>query len=232
MSAYISERMGRFQRFKLRGVSTQWAAPKAYLDAIVGFLNDPKAPGREKIVRILQEMLAIEEMPSPVFDYAKLGVPPGELLIRTTRTGKEVPRPNIRKSQEWKEHAAREARITRLNRELAGYKFHVMLLPMWIEPPKFWHTVWEMDSGRGEKKGRQELSEAQVIQSIFNLASAGYLNRLRQCGQCEKWLYASKISQKFCSFKCQQKKYTQSPEWKEHRRRYMRQYNRVKAFCK
>jgi hypothetical protein len=232
MSAHISKRMGRFQRFKLRGISTQWAAPKAYLDAVVGFLNDPKAPGRGKIIRVLSEMLAIEKMPTPIFDGAKLGVPPDELLIRTTRTGKEVPHPKIRGSHEWKEHSAREKRIGALNRELAEYKFQAQMLPMWIGPPNFWHTVWGLESRREERRGGQGLSEAQVIQTIFNLASAGYLNRLRQCGHCQKWLYASKISQKFCSFKCQQKQYTQSEAWKEHRRRYMRQYNRVKGFCR
>ncbi len=70
-------------------------------------------------------------------------------------------------------------------------------------------------------KPPDRLEEGQYLELILNIAKAGQLGRLRKCGRCEKWMFAMRSGQQFCSFKCQQKKYTQTDSFKANRRLYM-----------
>jgi len=69
-----------------------------------------------------------------------------------------------------------------------------------------------------------QLYETQAIDYILGLVRSRRIHLLRRCTQCREWLFARSRNQKFCSFKCQQKDYTQSESWKSHRREYMREY--------
>jgi len=47
------------------------------------------------------------------------------------------------------------------------------------------------------------------------------IHRLRRCSQCQTWFYAGTEHQRFCNEKCRKKHASESPIFKEKRRRYM-----------
>lgn len=61
------------------------------------------------------------------------------------------------------------------------------------------------------------------VQELAELAKAGELERFRRCQSCNKWLFARVEHQRCCSLACRQKLHRSSLEFKEKRRRYMRQ---------
>jgi hypothetical protein len=63
---------------------------------------------------------------------------------------------------------------------------------------------------------------------ILKVAKDGDLERIRKCS-CNKWFFARIESQTFCSARCRRKLYESSQEYKEHRRKYMRQYYKLKT---
>lgn len=67
-----------------------------------------------------------------------------------------------------------------------------------------------------------DISEANVVLRILNLAAAWELERVRQCRRCSKWFYAERSHQKFCSMKCRLDSYSKSPKYKNYRKAYMR----------
>lgn len=69
-------------------------------------------------------------------------------------------------------------------------------------------------------------SEAQAVVCLLNLAELGLVDRIRQCGWCTTWFYARFKHQRFCKTECQQSAYAKTPDWREHRRNYMRKYRR------
>jgi hypothetical protein len=69
---------------------------------------------------------------------------------------------------------------------------------------------------------RKAASEA--VLAIQLLGTRGLLYRIQQCNKCLRWFFARTIVQKSCSEKCRMQLYKSSPEFKEYRRKYMRQY--------
>jgi len=69
-------------------------------------------------------------------------------------------------------------------------------------------------------------SEAQAIVYLLNLANLGLVDRIRQCKCCTTWFFAKFRHQLFCKTSCQQNVYTKTPEWRNHRREYMRKHRR------
>jgi len=84
-----------------------------------------------------------------------------------------------------------------------------------------------------DRKRRQRLqSRLKAIDATLTLLSLsrdGRLDRIRQCKQCQRWFWARFARQEFHERVCQQKFYRSSPEWREHRSNWMREYRRVKA---
>lgn len=76
-----------------------------------------------------------------------------------------------------------------------------------------------LSSGFGGKVG-------EVVWRIAALGRSGFLDRLRRCVRCRKWFYARFRHKQACSTVCQRAEYKASPEWREHRREYMRHYRR------
>lgn len=60
--------------------------------------------------------------------------------------------------------------------------------------------------------------------TIHLLGTRGLLYRIQQCKKCSRWFFARTIQQTSCSEKCRKQIYKSSPKFKEHRRKYMRQY--------
>jgi hypothetical protein len=65
-----------------------------------------------------------------------------------------------------------------------------------------------------------------ALSDLIRLSEYGVVGRLRRCEleTCQTWFYASPEHKKFCSLKCKQVKTRSKPEWKEHARKYHRDY--------
>jgi hypothetical protein len=65
-----------------------------------------------------------------------------------------------------------------------------------------------------------------AVLQIALLGGEGLLSRVRRCDACGRWFYARFRHQDFCKTRCQQTHYKRSPDWREHRRKYMQSYRR------
>lgn len=74
----------------------------------------------------------------------------------------------------------------------------------------------------------QEATSATVLMSIHWLTNLGLVNRLRQC-QCKKWFFARFERQHACSASCRRRKYESTEKFLEERRKYAREYYRLKV---
>ncbi len=112
-----------------------------------------------------------------------------------------------------------------------GSGFQVEMLPSglfdpWIPSvfasksarPRQWITVAD-----AEGKGREQ--ESWTILHVIRLAGDGLIARIRRCS-CGDWFFAQHCRRQWCSTKCRLRDYKSTPEWKEKRNRYMREYYR------
>jgi hypothetical protein len=179
------------------------------LSDLIKFLNHTKKAQGKRIVLILEKMLELEEMTRPI--------PPEEPMIAALEWKRTDPK-------KFKLHWEIEKKRAMLQRELSRYRFtpHAeVAVGGGGKRPSEWMAWWKGD--RGTKPERHlGLVAPEALELILKLTQIGDLTRLRRCHQCEKWLFARFRHQLFCSTKCQQKSYTQTNEWREHRRSYMR----------
>lgn len=70
---------------------------------------------------------------------------------------------------------------------------------------------------------------AMAVHNIVKLEEEGLLGRVRECKQCAAWLFARFSHQRFCGAKCQLENYKSSEEWKEHRRKWMKEYRKTQV---
>ena len=228
LKRYRHPELGYFNKLDLRKSSVGIAlVPDAALAGLVQYLNEAEAERESKrIIRILEEMLELEKIEPPVWSESI----DGPMMVM--KGGMSVPNPLFRKvaPEKYKLQLEIEKRISVLNRELARHRFLPFAFPHWGGR---WLLIWQIQSRARKKvrlhRGVMELDDGRALQMILDLARAGYLNRLRRCSHCRRWLYAKFRHQHFCSTKCQQKHYTQSEEWKAHRREYMRHYYQLTA---
>ena len=182
------------------------------LSDLIKFLNSTKTRRGKGIVAILEKMLEIDEMTN-------------------TMDGLVWADLSLEKSDPEKFHRQWEVeeRVAWLNRELRKYRFlpRAAAVIGGNSGADRWIAYFRGDP-REKTEERLRLAPSEALQVILKLTQIGYLNRLRHCTHCQRWLYATFRHQKFCSTKCQQKSYTQSDEWKAHRRNYMRRrYQRL-----
>lgn len=228
LQRYRHPELGHFHRLDLRKSSVGTAfVPDAALAGLVHYLNEADAEGEgRRIIQILQEMLELEKIEPPVWSESI----DGPMMVM--KGGKAVPNPLLRKvaPEKYKLQLEIEKRKFVLNRELARYRFLPFASPRWGGR---WLLIWQIQPRARKKlilrRGVLELDDGTALQMILDLARAGYLTRLRRCSHCRRWVYAKFRHQNFCSTKCQQKHYTQSEEWKAHRREYMRRYYQLTA---
>jgi hypothetical protein len=111
-----------------------------------------------------------------------------------------------------KEHMERIALIQEINDHLGQYTYRLRigdsLETGWVEaiPPKVLP------------------SEEKAVMYMVRLSELGSLQRVRPCKWCTSWFFAKYRHQLYCKQSCQQKAYSVTPEWREHRRDYMRKY--------
>jgi hypothetical protein len=179
------------------------------LDDLVRLLNETRTAQGKRIVFILEKMLELEEMTR--------SIKPEEPMIAALEWKRTDPK-------KFRVHCEIEKRSAMLQRELSKYRFtpHAgVVMGGGGQGPSQWAAWWTGNEGaRRERHLRMVPSEAMEL--ILKLTQIGYLTRLRRCKRCNKWLYAKFQHQTFCSRECQQKQFTERPEWKAHRRAYMR----------
>lgn len=64
------------------------------------------------------------------------------------------------------------------------------------------------------------------VRWVLQLIEEGAILRIRRCQQCGSWFFAHFSHQEFCSTKCRSKHLAGSEQFKEKRRKYMRDYYR------
>lgn len=105
--------------------------------------------------------------------------------------------------------------LRKIDNQLRRYKFRLRisdsLEPYWTEP----------------KSRPVDPSEEQAVEYILKLTGLGLVDRIRACGWCTTWFFARFSHQRFCKTECQQRAYAKTPEWRDHRRAYMRSYRRA-----
>jgi|SRR5579871_2445095 len=216
MLKYRHPQLGRFQRLKIgrgTGLGTV-AVSEMELRALTRYLNNAQTPEQKRVLWLLEEMQKLDEMEVPIFTEKIDG--PSMVTIE----GVAQPNPAFEKvaPEKYQRQLEIDQRQAALNKELERYQF----TPYALRGSDRWVVIWWRH--RETQETPEEMTEGQAVELILNFVRAGYLNRLKRCGHCQNWLYAKFRHQSFCSMKCQQKVYTKSQEWKEHRNKYMRDY--------
>jgi hypothetical protein len=188
--------------------------------------------GGQQVVRILEVMQELENLDEPGWGDCKeerdFVSGPNARSFTATRRGMTGPHPLLRNiaPDKYRRQLDIDQKKFFLNREFARTRFIPMVWRVGAQAQ--WFVMWRSKPHRPKKfrggRGPVELDNGGALQAILTLARAGYLNRLRRCTCCQRWIYARFKHQNFCSTKCQQKHYARSEEWKAKRRRYMRQY--------
>lgn len=194
----------------------------ATLLGLVHYLNEAhKHRGAETVLEILEGMLELEKMEPPLWTERI----DGPMIVM--KRGRGAPNPLLKRiaPDKYRTQIEIDERGFEINRKLAQYRFIPLLLR---SGDRQWVLSWHV-SPRGRerinvKNGVMQLNDGMALQTILDLFRAGYGNRLRRCSRCSEWFYAKVAHQSFCSIKCQQKLYAQSPKWKEKRRKYMQRY--------
>lgn len=114
-----------------------------------------------------------------------------------------------------------------VSRAFTDYVFHPRLTCVLFGKQRWWFDLFgEAVPGdyRLTRSDGRRVYEADAVFGIFRLASYRFLDRIRQCLTCQKWLYAHPSHKKFCNLSCQLKYFASTPRQKEKRAEYMRRY--------
>lgn len=207
---------GEFHKFHQRSISTTFVADTD-LKGLLSYLDRGKGQKvSRRIVQTLEQMLALEKIKHPLWDEPGAATMAGGL-----------PHPRFKKiaPEKYRQQEEIEKLRASINQALAMNRFLPHASPnddgRWNV---FWWSISRIPKKLRVHRGVNDIDDGLALQLILELARAGYLNRLRRCSCCNKWLYAQFRHQNYCSTRCQQKHYAQSPEWKVKRRNYMRAY--------
>src|SRR5438105_7285882 len=131
-------------------------------------------------------MQELESIEPPVFSERIEGP------VLVARAGRSEINPAFNKIAPRKYHLQLriDGLLRSINKKLARYRCWPYALP---PHGGTWVVIW---SPRRPAAG-YEMGELQALEDILNLARAGYLNRLRRCVRCQKWLYAKFRHQSF-----------------------------------
>lgn len=129
------------------------------------------------------------------------------------------------------EKARRRREVHRLllpiSRTFTGYVFHPRLNCVLGDKRRWWFDlVGEPVPGdyKLTRSDGRRVFEADAVFGVLRLASYRFLDRVRECLTCQKWLYAHPSHKKFCDAACQLKYFASTPRQKEKRAEYMRRY--------
>lgn len=181
------------------------------LTDLIRLLNEARTTKGKRVALILEKMLELEAMTRSIKGVVWASASLEKTAPKKYRMLWEI-----------------EKKRTLLNNELAKYKF-IPRAEVFAGGggcgASEWGIWWRRDSGEASEPGLRMIA-SEALELILRLTHIGYLSRLRRCARCQKWLYAKSRQQNYCSVTCQQKNFTQTEEWKAHRRAYMREYYR------
>jgi hypothetical protein len=101
-------------------------------------------------------------------------------------------------------------------------------LSIYVTYPAFETYVWGPEWGFDDVIcGRTPAGESVAAHSIIAVAKLGLLDRIRMC-DCGKWFFARFLHQRSCSATCRRHVYEKTQKFKAKRRKYMREYYRLK----
>lgn len=193
------------------------------LSAFIKYLNEVEPHGMQaRVCWVLTEMLELEKAESPLWGETKEEIQ----IFNTSKKWNEFhldPRLEKIAPEKYRKEMDIQKRKFAIIAELSQHRF----LPyLWPGANRKWVVRWQIQNAKPRVKRPDVtiMDDSNALQLILDFARAGQLNRLRRCNCCQRWLFAKFKHQNFCSTKCQQKHYSQSPEWKEKRRDYMRSY--------
>ena len=109
------------------------------------------------------------------------------------------------------------------------YRFYVRWLP--AGPPKLTKAEREPYKDSGGQIDGFPIGEMGAIQVVLEMATAGTLDRIRQCQnvKCRKWFFATTNKKVVCGDACRFQKYVEGKgkeEFKNERKEYMSTYRR------
>jgi len=84
----------------------------------------------------------------------------------------------------------------------------------------------ELEWGIEVASGYPTWEYAAVRLLLREMKKAGSVSRFRKCSECRQWFYAATSHQQFCKDACRRRYTSESPEFKEKRRIYMREQYR------
>lgn len=91
-----------------------------------------------------------------------------------------------------------------------------------------WETFYSYRAEPGETILQAPLytvCEGDAVLSALRLAERGLLNRVRLCERCSlRWIFAKHKNYRFCGNDCRETYYTSTPEYRESKKRQMREY--------
>jgi hypothetical protein len=210
MKPYVRQDERKLHQLARVDISGGLLPEMTLLTDLIKFLNGTKTRRGKRVVTILERMLQLEEITRPI--------KPEEPMIAALEWKRTDP-------DKYQLHWDIEKRRAMLNGELSRYRFtpHArVVMGGGGQGPSQWAAWWRGDSAAAKPEGRLRMVASEALELLLKLTQIGDLSRLRRCAHCQNWLYARFRHQTFCSTKCQQKHYTQTEQWKEHRRRYMR----------
>jgi len=128
-----------------------------------------------------------------------------------------------------------------LHRALNRYKFSVRLTGFlfggpWIlnlycprQKDDFgWETLYSYRAGPGQivvQAPSYTVCEGDAVLAALRLAERSRVNRVRLCETCSlRWIFAKHKNYRFCGKDCREAYYTRTPEYRESKKRQMREY--------
>jgi len=204
-----------------------WGSEISHL--LILWLNSTKGTARSKRVAALLEL--IDRCTAALAKIRKQD-PQGEGRVwwegRAIKGGSRLQAPfgsnEVKRAMEPVEAALR--RYT-FRAELA-YGYGNRLLLDWVPANQSWRKSADRIGGPSPQETYFIFTETHAVASIVELCHEGLIDRVRLCS-CGMWFYAKFSHQKFHSQACQQKAYRDNPEWKAHRRDYMKRNRALHA---
>jgi len=202
------------------GISRRFYPGEAECAELIEWLNKKrKGESRLRVIQILSDIREFHALNEPN-EAALMSVDVrGEMKMARMLL--------IKDKKNFERNLKRSLKLCRsINRLLSVYK----VFPVLVKPTEFgWNLCWEPVYEPRKRATAPTYEEVAAVLDLVHLAKDGLLTRVNNCPCCSKWFFARFRHQKFCSTRCQQKHYWQSPEWKHHRRTYLRSYKLIKS---
>jgi hypothetical protein len=111
--------------------------------------------------------------------------------------------------------------------ELDGLLARYLVSPRVFPFPEGFRMFYATTDTKGKPRSEGERDEIAAAMCVLRLAVSDELDRVRKC-DCEKYFLARRLDQIYCSTKCRVRYNQSSEEFKAKRRKYLREWYRLK----